>query len=90
MGVFGAPLASPGPTFASVLILLGALELPLGELWAPVVPFGMPLVPVAGLWAPFGYPGTYGACLKFIKITYDYRREALQFDIKTYDYRREG
>jgi len=28
--------------------------------------------------------------LKFIKITYDYRREGLQFDVKTYDYRWEG
>ena len=55
-----------------------------GSLWNAL---GLPL---AALWAPFGHPGTYGACLKFIKITYDYRRERLQFKVKTYDSRREG
>ena len=57
---------------------------PFGSLWSAL---GLPL---AGLWGPSGHPGAYGAWLKFIKITYDYRREGLQFDNKTYDSRREG
>ena len=42
--VFGAPLASPGPTLGSILTLWGALGLPLD-------PFGLPL---GSLWSPFG------------------------------------
>ena len=43
LGVFGTPLAFPGPTSASVLTLWGDLGLPLGVLWAPLDPFGVPL-----------------------------------------------
>ena len=53
LGVFGAPLAPPGPTVASVLTLLGAL----GLLWASFgclwIPFGLPL---GSLWLSLGGP----------------------------------
>ena len=66
---------------------------PLGSLWAAFgllwFLLGCPWGPWAGLRPPFGHPGIYGACLKFIKNTYDYRREALQFDVGNHDYRRE-
>ena len=49
LGVFGPPLAPPGPTWGS-FCLFGE---PLDSLWAPVVPFGVPL---GSLWPAFGIP----------------------------------
>ena len=63
---------------------MGSLWMSFGQPWSAL---GLPL---AALRGRFGRPGTYGAWLKFIKNTYDYRREGLQFDVKTYDYRWEG
>ena len=53
LGVFGTPLAPPGPTLASVLTPWGALGLSLGVLWAPLDPFGLPL---GSLWLSLGSP----------------------------------
>ena len=80
---FGAPWADLG----LLLTFGGALGLPLGSCGSLWDALGLPL---AGLWDPFGHPGASGAKLKFIKVTYDYRREGMQFDVKTFDSRREG
>ena len=42
-----------GFSFGFLLTLLGALGIPLGTLWAHVVPFGVPL---GSLWPAFGVP----------------------------------
>ena len=68
-GVFGAPLASPGPTLGRFLIFWGAHGLPLDL-------FGLPLAPLGSLWdpsglgvpwgtpgGPFGVPGGALRCL---------------------------
>ena len=47
-------------------------------------------LPLGVLWDPFGRPGAYAVWVKFSKVTYNYRREGLQFNDKTCDYRRRG
>ena len=62
LGVFGAPLAVPGPAVGSILTLLKAIGPPLGVFWVPLDPFGLPL---GSLWLSLGSPwATWAILLK--------------------------